>query len=430
MSNNSCQIITPTSDFNYDYLSLGQPFPLQGGSYFTRLLNNNNNLYIKTKPCCLKQGIVQTEHKTYMDIILTSEDVHYIEWFEKLESSLQKLIFAKRKLWFDNDLELEDIENVFTNVIRPYKSGKLHLVRCNLGKPSNIYNSVRIYNEREEVISYKDIKDDSRIISILEVTGVKFSSRSFNVELSVKQIMLLENSTPFQKCLIKPENDYSYQDSMLNSCVQSTNEERSEDDEDDEDEDDDQQDVAVDNDGDEPTAEIEAQPEEVEKLKEVEELDKEEIKEDNNSNVTESVDNTCVSPNNVDSKDTIGDTNSLSDKEVEDEVVTPKENNLGNKVKFQNDVDDKEVVQEANTSDNLDDLLVEIQPDDETVHLRNPNEVYKELYLEARRKAKMAKNQALQAFLEAKKIKSQYLLDELEDDSDDENIDMFSENMA
>ena len=242
--------------------------------------------------------------------------------------------------------------------------------------------------------------------------------------------MLLENSTPFQKCLIKPENDYSYQDSMLNSCVQSTNEERSEDDEDDEDEDDDQQDVAVDNDGDEPTAEIEAQPEEVEKLKEVEELDKEEIKEDNNSNVTESVDNTCVSPNNVDSKDTIGDTNSLSDKEVEDEVVTPKENNLGNKVKFQNDVDDEEVVQEANTSDNLDDLLVEIQPDDETVHLRNPNEVYKELYLEARRKAKMAKNQALQAFLEAKKIKSQYLLDELEDDSDDENIDMFSENMA
>ena len=74
--------------------------------------------------------------------------------------------------------------------------------------------------------------------------------------------------------------------------------------------------------------------------------------------------------------------------------------------------------------------MVEIKPDDETVHLKNPNEVYQELYLEARRKAKIAKNQALQAFLEAKKIKSQYLLDEIEDDSDDENIDMFSQNMA
>ena len=59
--------------------------------------------------------------------------------------------------------------------------------------------------------------------------------------------------------------------------------------------------------------------------------------------------------------------------------------------------------------EDLDELLVEIKPDDETVHLKNPNEVYQELYLEARRKAKIAKNQALQAF-EAKKIKSQYLL--------------------
>ena len=66
MSNNSVPILTPNNSFDYDLLSLAQPFPLQGGSYFTRLLNNNNNLYIKTKPCNLKQGIVQTEHKTYM----------------------------------------------------------------------------------------------------------------------------------------------------------------------------------------------------------------------------------------------------------------------------------------------------------------------------------------------------------------------------
>ena len=214
MSNNGCHIVVPTDSFNYDHLSLGQPFPLQGGAYFTRLLNNNSNLYIRTKPCTLKQGIVQTEHKTYMDLVLTPEDTKYIEWFEKLETELQKLIYAKRKLWFDNDLELDDIENVFSNIVRPYKSGKLHLLRCNLGKPTNIYNNVRIYNEHEEVISYKDIKDDSRIITILEVSGVKFSSRSFNVEIAAKQIMLLENNTPFQKCLIKPETEVSYQGSF------------------------------------------------------------------------------------------------------------------------------------------------------------------------------------------------------------------------
>jgi len=391
MSNNGCQIVTPTNNFNYDYLSLGQPFPLQGGTYFTRLLNNNTNLYIKTKPCTLKQGIVQTEHKTYMDIILTPEDIQYIEWLEKLEISLQKLIFAKRKLWFDNDLELEDIENIFTNIIRPYKSGKLHLIRCNLGKPNNIYNNVKIYNEREEVISYKDIKEDSRIISILEVTGIKFSSRSFNVELSVKQIMLLENNTPFQKCLIKPQDEYSYKNSLITPNIQKNEK--------------DEEIYDHDSNDDEYYDEDDNQDEE------------------NTSNV-----------NKIDNQD---EKMQQINKGIHDHskyVDNSNENDLGNKVKFKNAIEvkneDEEGIQDIDISDNLDDLLVDIKPCDETVHLRNPNEVYKELYLEARRKAKLAKTQALHAFLEAKKIKSQYLLDELEDDSDDENIDMFSENMA
>ena len=51
-----------------------------------------------------------------MDLVLTPEDTQYIEWFEKLETELHKLIYAKR-LWFDNDLELDDIENVFSNIV-------------------------------------------------------------------------------------------------------------------------------------------------------------------------------------------------------------------------------------------------------------------------------------------------------------------------
>ena len=55
----------------------------------------------------------------------------------------------------------------------------------------------------------------------------------------------------------------------------------------------------------------------------------------------------------------------------------------------------------------------------DTVTLKKPNEVYMEIYKEAKKKAKEAKNQAIQAYLEAKRIKSLYLLDEIES-SDDE----------
>jgi hypothetical protein len=65
---------------------------------------------------------------------------------------------------------------------------------------------------------------------------------------------------------------------------------------------------------------------------------------------------------------------------------------------------------------------IEILPPSENaemVKLKNPNEVYMEIYKEARRKAKDAKKHAIQAYLEAKRIKSLYLLDEM-DSSDDE----------
>jgi hypothetical protein len=65
----------------------------------------------------------------------------------------------------------------------------------------------------------------------------------------------------------------------------------------------------------------------------------------------------------------------------------------------------------------------------ETIKLKKPNQVYFELYREARNKAKMAKKNAILAYLEAKNIKKTYMLENLNDsDSDiDAEIDEVSE---
>ena len=65
----------------------------------------------------------------------------------------------------------------------------------------------------------------------------------------------------------------------------------------------------------------------------------------------------------------------------------------------------------------------------ETIKLKKPNQVYFELYKEARQKAKMAKKNALLAYLEAKNIKKTYMIENLNDsDSDiDDEIDDVSE---
>ena len=57
---------------------------------------------------------------------------------------------------------------------------------------------------------------------------------------------------------------------------------------------------------------------------------------------------------------------------------------------------------------------------EDAVHLKNPREVYINIYKEARGKAKQAKKRAIEAYLEAKRIKQIYFLDEI-DSSDSES---------
>ena len=60
--------------------------------------------------------------------------------------------------------------------------------------------------------------------------------------------------------------------------------------------------------------------------------------------------------------------------------------------------------------------------EDDNLTLKNPNQVYYNMWREARQKARLAKQEALAAYLEAKKIKENYMLEGINSDSDEEDI--------
>ncbi len=70
-----------------------------------------------------------------------------------------------------------------------------------------------------------------------------------------------------------------------------------------------------------------------------------------------------------------------------------------------------------------------LEKNDTSITLKKPNQVYFELYKEARNKAKQAKKSAILAYLEAKNIKKTYMIENINDsDSDfDAEIDEASE---
>ena len=196
-------IIEPNETFDFTKLSLAHPSGIQGGAYFTKIEYNKKPLYIQTCKSQTRQGFVKTGKKYYCDLMFDKNSEGLINWFENLEERCQKLIFERRDTWFQNSLEENDIESAFNSTIRVYKSGKYYLVRTNIKNNHNNTPSIKIYNEKETPMTMEEINNETNIVSILEIQGIKFTSRNFQIEIELKQIMVLDDEPLFDNCLIK-----------------------------------------------------------------------------------------------------------------------------------------------------------------------------------------------------------------------------------
>ena len=388
--NNMDNIIEPNESFDFSKLSLAHPVGIQGGAYFTKIENNKKPLYIQTTKSQTRQGFVKTGKKYYCDLMFDKNSEELIHWFENLEEKCQKLIFERRDTWFQNSLEESDIETAFSSTIRIYKSGKFYLLRTNIKNDHNNLPAIKIYNEKETPLTMNDINSETNIISILEIQGIKFTSRNFQIDIELKQVMLLDNEPIFDSCLIKTnkKDEKIYQT-----------------------------------------------PDLYEEFK-IDEL-KNDINDINNSNdINDSILETNIEIDKKyleDIKVVVNTSKDLEELEpidimveTEKEKEKKEENNSLDLVFEDLNEDIEENPDELKEVNNLD---LSLENTLETMQLKKPNQVYFELYKEARNKAKLAKKSALLAYLEAKNIKKTYMIENMNDsDSEiDAEIDDVSE---
>ena len=200
--------------FDFERIGLTTPNGLQGGSYFTKLTHNNEPLYIQTPKCGTRQGIViGGGKKAHYDILLDSasntpselDRTAFIAWLERVEERVVQLLHEKGCVWFTNEMSIEDIRSLFTSPIKSFRGGTQFLIRANIAssKTNSGQFACSVYDERENQTNIEYITPDHAIISIIEVTGVRFTSRSFQLELASKQIAVLANKPIFETCIIK-----------------------------------------------------------------------------------------------------------------------------------------------------------------------------------------------------------------------------------
>ena len=394
-------IIEPNDSFDFLALSLAHPVGIQGGAYFTKIENNKTPLYIQTPKGQTRQGFVKNGKKYYCDLMFDKNAEMLINWFEKLEERCQKLIFNKKDTWFQNNLEESDIETAFNSTIRIYKSGKFYLIRTNVKNHNNGMPAINIYTEQEEPLTIDDVNTETNVISILEIQGIKFTSRNFQIEIELKQMMVFNKEPIFNNCLIK-KNKEKKEDKPLEKNETNLFQSRN--------------DNLID--------EMETHPVVQQDNSNLDEIEtyKNDIVQEDNSNLEEIETHT---------HDTIEPDNSIS-LQIEthrNETNQQDVSNLDDNIVLDMEELYEDIEENVDTLKEIGNLSLSLENNLETITLKKPNQVYFELYREARNKAKLAKKNAILAYLEAKNIKKTYLIDNLNDsDSDfDAEIDEVSE---
>jgi hypothetical protein len=412
----SINIKVPDETFNFSEITLGEPLSIMNGFYFSHI-KHSDDLYIQTPHVSCKSGFVKSGSKHHMDIIFQQNDEKILAWFENLENRIKILIFEKRNEWFnESNIEMSDIENIFISPIRSYRSGKQFTLRSHVeSAKSSMINpkEMKIFDMSYNNLSIDDVNNETEFIALLHISGVKFSSRTFQIYTELKQVMIMNKNDIFSSCLIKAptedvetevgkEQDISDIPDTQEGSIMSDTQEK----------------IVIE-------TRQDAQKDGVSDTKEaIEEVVEEVIEESINTHslkkeimeATQDTQDTIASNEDVDAQDLQQTSEEVGVQETVDEED---KDNI-------NDFDSNPENNHKNTE--IHEFNVNFQSlEDSDIQLQEPELEHIEKYKNAVKKAKELRKEALQTHLEAQNIKAKYLLNVYSDSDSDESIEVGAE---
>ncbi len=439
----SINIKIPDQTFNFSELSLGEPSAILNGFYYSRI-QHGDDLYIQTPEIISKSGFVNTTNKNYIDLIFNNNNELILEWFENLENRIKILIYEKRAEWFtESNVEMSDIENIFISPIRSYKSGKQFVLRANIESAKNSFinvDNIKIYDSNHNEINKDNINNSTKFIALIKISGIKFSSRTFQIYIEIKQIMLVDDkqNSIFSKCLITPTKDKKVTPSIALEIDKQTDKQN---DTNNNDDNYDNHDNDDNNDNNNQKIILETKEIETNKVEDTENLN--DITETNEIADTISDDTIGVDTIGAGAADTGVDTigaaaadtgvDTIGAGAADTTVDTTVDDTIGTDTINVDEIQvtNKEFIENINNLNNDEAEEVNVNLDNlekSNIVLQDPTDEHIELYREALKKAKELRKQALQSHLEAQNIKAKYLLNVYSDsESDSDYIDSENE---
>lgn len=186
--------------FDVSQLKINIP-AYNGETHYSKLTYKGMPITIQTPQTLTKQGIVKQGKRLVCDLMINSIETEFLHWIEEVEIKIHNILHENSSSWFDQTFTLDDIESLFISPIKMFKSGKYYLIRAYLKE------ALKVFRDNHGIGTYMDITPENNIISILEFKGIKYSSRDFQFDIEIKQIMIIQTDPYENNCFIKLKNE-------------------------------------------------------------------------------------------------------------------------------------------------------------------------------------------------------------------------------
>ena len=166
-----------------------------GSSYYASIGYGENcePLYIQTPKIKSVYNLENIKGKSnpHIEVEIPNGKYDIYDFFLNVDDQNMKTTFKNSKSWFSKELPLEAIDDMYKRTVQPFKKNQNPKLKFRLPV---IKNKIvcNVYNQQRVYVNLEDIKEDSEIILILHIRGLKILKQYFYCDCYVSQIKVFQ----------------------------------------------------------------------------------------------------------------------------------------------------------------------------------------------------------------------------------------------
>jgi hypothetical protein len=158
--------------------------------YYSNISYGDKPFFLQTSKLKIISDIESMNMKLpSIEFQILGDNLDLYDLFMQLDDKIVKTTYSKGEEWFNQNIPLENIEEMYKCICKPLKKYKNPTIRFKLPLENDEILS-KIYDQNRKIVNIKDIKKEQEAICIVHIRGIKFMKQQYICDIYINQMKI------------------------------------------------------------------------------------------------------------------------------------------------------------------------------------------------------------------------------------------------